>query len=410
VRLGLGFPEQMGGDLGPVQREFDLMNAILNTWRKAEHKADGTHGDLTSDTFVNDGLTDFGGPWLIPQAAVVSVSVTADQNDFRPLDIDGAIALRIQTDASRTITGVYNYDVDRHRWLFIVNAGNFDLVLAHNSGSSTSAYRISCPGSANLTLASGDSALLFYDHSSGVWRVVARATSAASSGVSDGDKGDITVTASGATWTVDNDAITYAKMQNVSAADRLLGRGNGGGSGDTQEITLGTNLSMSGTTLNAASGGSDTRMTVIVKASDETVNNSDTLQNDDDFSFSVSANKSYLIDLYLLLNGNATADYKAAWTLPAGATIYWGVEGYGGSAGITTYWAPVEPAQGSQQALSTGTISWNGSSNSPIGSHLVGILIVGGTAGTAQFQWAQNTATAVDTKILAGSMLRAVTS
>ena len=53
--------------------------------------------------------------------------------------------------------------------------------------------------------------------------------------IPDGDKGDITVSASGATWTVDNDAVTYAKIQNVSATDKLLGRSTAG-AGDVEEI------------------------------------------------------------------------------------------------------------------------------------------------------------------------------
>ena len=66
--------------------------------------------------------------------------------------------------------------------------------------------------------------------------------------------GDVTATAGSNATTIAADAVTYAKMQNVSVASKLLGRGDSG-AGDVQEITLGTNLSMSGTTLNATGGG-----------------------------------------------------------------------------------------------------------------------------------------------------------
>lgn len=67
--------------------------------------------------------------------------------------------------------------------------------------------------------------------------------------VADGDYGDITVSGTGTVWTIDNDVVTYAKMQNVSAASRILGRGSASGAGDVQELTLGSGLSLSGTTL-----------------------------------------------------------------------------------------------------------------------------------------------------------------
>lgn len=56
------------------------------------------------------------------------------------------------------------------------------------------------------------------------------------------------------TGKIANDAVTFEKIQNISAASKLIGRGSAAGAGNVEEITLGTNLSMSGTTLNAAGG------------------------------------------------------------------------------------------------------------------------------------------------------------
>jgi hypothetical protein len=67
--------------------------------------------------------------------------------------------------------------------------------------------------------------------------------------------GDVTRPADSNSTTIANSAVTYAKIQNVSANSKLLGSSATGTGAPPSEITLGTNLSMSGSTLNATGGG-----------------------------------------------------------------------------------------------------------------------------------------------------------
>lgn len=63
--------------------------------------------------------------------------------------------------------------------------------------------------------------------------------------LSDGDRGDVTVSGGGATWTVDNNAITVAKLQDIGT-DRLLGRDTAL-AGDPEELTVSGGLEFTGT-------------------------------------------------------------------------------------------------------------------------------------------------------------------
>ena len=64
--------------------------------------------------------------------------------------------------------------------------------------------------------------------------------------------GDVTSMGDGAT-TISAGAVTYAKMQNVTAG-RLLGRGSSSGSGSPQELTLGANITMDDGVINVSTG------------------------------------------------------------------------------------------------------------------------------------------------------------
>ncbi|MBI3273623.1 MAG: hypothetical protein HYZ69_00610, partial [Candidatus Colwellbacteria bacterium] len=131
----------------------------------------------------------------------------------------------------------------------------------------------------------------------------------------------------------------------------------------------------------------------------ETVNNSATLQNDDALFLAMAANETWFFFLYFATVGNSTADFKFAFTIPSGATMRWSRDLFKIHTDSTTQFSASVTTSG-------GTDSFDGNA-SEIGSYLAGVVVNGSTAGNLQFQWAQNTATAVDTKVLTNSYLEA---
>lgn len=81
--------------------------------------------------------------------------------------------------------------------------------------------------------------------------------------IADADYGDITVSSSGTVFAIDNDVVTYAKMQNVSAAARILGRASGAGSGDVTELTAAQTATILGTEVKSTES-------LVIACSDET--------------------------------------------------------------------------------------------------------------------------------------------
>lgn len=152
----------------------------------------------------------------------------------------------------------------------------------------------------------------------------------------------------------------------------------------------------------AVTGTGVSTIELVRKTADETVNNSTTLQNDDHLLFSIAANEvvhGYIACFYV--STGATPDLKFAFSAPSGATGQ-----------LSRIGAPATTTD-----LSDGNIAVDMNNASITTALIIGTTATQGiamvfftirnstTAGTVNFQWAQNTATAENTIMRTDSYL-----
>jgi len=126
-----------------------------------------------------------------------------------------------------SITGLEGGEIGRVR--ILTNTTSQVMTIAHQSASSSEMNRIITDAAADVTIGLNGVVTLVYDATQTRWLVWDRTGS-----VTNGDKGDITVTGSGNTWTIDNDAVTDAKLRN-SVALSVIGR-SANSTGDPADI------------------------------------------------------------------------------------------------------------------------------------------------------------------------------
>jgi hypothetical protein len=142
----------------------------------------------------------------------------------------------------------------------------------------------------------------------------------------------------------------------------------------------------------------DPNTTWISKSANETVTNSTSIQNDNDFAFTVASGAFYTLEGYLVVDGAVGGDLKMDFTLPAGATMHWTNFG-NNTGGVTQYNIATQAASVAR------AVSGNGGTASA-SLQPKGYVNIGGTAGTLQFRWAQNTLSGTASTIYASSWMK----
>jgi hypothetical protein len=220
--------------------------------------------------------------------------------------------------------------------------------------------------------------------------------------------GDATLANTGA-LTIANDAVTYAKMQNVSATSRLLGRTTAG-SGDVEEVvldpdgTLAANSDIIVASQKAVKTYVDGKFVFAKNSATQTLAASTNNQAITNVSVAIAANKTMFIEIVLQVNASATNGWRVAVAIPTGATMNLAVNGQQSatSAYGTTSWLTTSGVVGATTGQSA---SMGGIISTTQQVRITGWVTTAGTSGTIDALAA--TANAANTvKIVTGSWIK----
>ncbi|HEX5039658.1 MAG TPA: hypothetical protein VFW95_05940 [Candidatus Limnocylindria bacterium] len=223
---GTGDPEQiaLAGDV-----QFDGAGNI----RLGVFSGDVTKSAGSLSTIINGFAAT-----IAFKGSLTPATLGSDQNNYNPSDLDITTVLRLTASTPVNITGIVPtalFSQTGGRWLYVQNIGSNAITLVNESASSTAANRFALPG--NVILNANESIFLIYDGGASRWRAADDKTKTLT--------GDVTgAGAYSLATTIANDAVTFAKMQNLNT-DRLLGRDTAG-TGDPEEIAVGGGLEFGG--------------------------------------------------------------------------------------------------------------------------------------------------------------------
>lgn len=185
---GSGYGLQLGGSTGPFLNiggasgvGLTVQSQNLGDWRDVAAAAVDFNGTGTKLKYAANGIVQVEGPsaagGTFRYLARTPSQITANQNDYNP----GGVSYfqRWSSDATREITGLTftptKQDGQSH---VVVNVGSQNIVLKHQSTSSTAANRFASATGADVTLGANEAVDLIYDGSQSRWLVYKRIYSA----------------------------------------------------------------------------------------------------------------------------------------------------------------------------------------------------------------------------------------